>query len=135
MDAKPQAKHSGTAIHSLPSDSLSMLFYLSVPCCLLCKGKMAMALNCTRHLSGKLELYFRHQRGIAMQSFGIALMHSKHHAFPFHCPIYQAVLTAMGTTKMMHTFQELLQEELTHTGEYHEKNELCQVRCVGAAQR
>lgn len=46
--------------------------------------KVAFIVNPTRHLSSKLELYFRHQRRITMQSFGMTLKHSKHHACSFH---------------------------------------------------
>ena len=55
-----------------------------MPCCLFCAQKAAFILSPTRHLSRKLELYFRHQRRITMQSFGTTPKRSKHQACSFH---------------------------------------------------
>lgn len=108
--------------------------------------KVAFIVNPTRHLSSKLELYFRHQRRITMQSFGTTLKHSKHHACSFHSTAWvpphpdrcQAVMTAMGTTMMKGTWFMLSRSSCRKNWHLHKyppwQNEPDQVLCVRTAQ-
>lgn len=105
---------------------------------------MAIILNLTRHLSSKLELYFRHQRRIAMQSFGTTLRHPKHHAFQFHStawvpPRARLCWLLCGPPRWGEHDSYLPGAPTgradTYTSVYHEQNEPHQVLCVRIAQR